>query len=182
MAKKKVDLESASVVFDFTKDGGEALAVSAEEIPGYVPLSGTALQIFLHGISQKVGDGYASAKKQADPTGWSMAQVKAALASLREGIFNPGRTGEATVKVSILARAINRVKLAAGEESTELAAQAFVDGLTKEQAAEYRSKKKIARALDAIRLEDATARLARAQAKLAAGEDDEDEDEEEDQE
>jgi len=182
MAKKKVNLETASVVFDFTKDGGEALTIRADQIPGYVPLTGTALQTFLHGISQKVGDSYASAKKQADPVNWSMAQVRAQLQSLVDGIFNPGRTGEAAVKVSILARAIHRVKTLAGEDSTELAAQAFVDTLTKEQAAEYRSKKKISRALDAIRLEDATARLARAQAKAEAGddgEDDEDEDGEE---
>lgn len=178
MAKKVINLEAGTVSFDFTKDGGEVHVISAADVPGFVPGTvGAALHALLHGISQKVGDSYANAKNAADPVAWAQDQVKTLISSIKQGIWNAGRTGEGAVRVSLLARAMHRIKLAGGEESTELEAQAFVDSLTKEQVAEFKSKKKIAREMDKIRLEDAKAKLERAEKRAAAGladEDDED--------
>jgi len=187
MAKKIIDLAAATVTFDFTKDGGEKFVIAANQVPGCESVSGTALHAMLHGLSQKIGDAYAAAKSQPNPLAWAQDQVKATIASIVAGVWNAGRTGEGTAKVSILARALHRVKLAAGDtESSEAAAQAYLDELEaqpdgKAQIAALRAKKKVAKMLDTIRLEDAQKRLERAKAKAAAGdtsEDEEDEDEE----
>jgi hypothetical protein len=138
----------------------------------------------LHGLSQKVGDSYAAALKEGgkDPVAWSVQQVNDVLKGLKEGIFNAGRSGGGAPRVSLLARALHAIKVAAGEVSTEAEAQAYVEALEaqpdgKAQIAELKSKKKVARMLDTIRLEDAAAKLARAQAKVAAGGEDDEEDE-----
>lgn len=75
MAKKTTDIEARTVAFDF--DDGEASIVIE-----YDKLS-DAMKIHagLHGISQKGGDSYASAKKTcaetgADPVEWSRAQCE----------------------------------------------------------------------------------------------------------
>jgi hypothetical protein len=177
---------AAGVAFDFTQDGGEKFLIFASQIPGYVEgLTGTALHALLHGVSQKGGDSYAAAKSQANPLEWAQSQVKEVIAAITKGIWNTGRTGEGTAKVSILARALHRVKLAAGDtESTEQAAQAYLDELEKlpdgkAQIAALRAKKKVAKMLDTIRLEDAQKRLERAKARAAAVADEEDEDEDE---
>jgi hypothetical protein len=176
--------EAVGVCFDFTKDGGEKHTILASEVPGYVDgLSGTALHGLLHGISQKGGDSYAVAKNQANPLAWAQEQVKAVIDSIKKGVWNAGRTGEGGVRVSILARALHRIKAAAGDtESSEAAAQAYLDELEKQadgkaQIAAIRAKKKVARMLDTLRLEDAQKRLERAQKAAAAGVTDEDEDE-----
>lgn len=163
MAKKVVNLEAKAVTFDFTKDGGAAIVATLAELPESI-----ITRLALHGLSQKAGDAYANAAKQSDPVKWAQEQVAAVIKGLKEGVFNAGRTGEGAAKVSILARALHAIKLAAGDsESTEAAAQAFVDTLTKEQVAEYKTKKKVAKMLDQIRLADAKARLERAEKKAA---------------
>ena len=183
MAKKVISLEAGTVSFDFSKDklangeAGPVLAISASQVPGFGTVTGVALHALLHGVSQKVGDSYANAKNQSNPVDWAVKQVQDVIASIIGGVWNAGRTGEGATRVSILARAMHRIKVAAGEPSTEAEAQALVDSLTKEQVAEYKSKKKIARMLETIRVEDATARLERAKAKAAAGESDEEDDE-----
>ncbi len=174
MAKKIVNLETATVEFDFTKDGGEKLAVALSELPAEI-----VQRLALHGLSQKGGDSYAAAKNQANPVAWAQEQVKGIIESLKKGVFNAGRTGEGTARVSILARALHNLKIAAGEASTEAEAQAFVDSLSKEQVAEYKGKKKVARELDKIRLADAKARLERAEKAAAAGLSDEEDGDEE---
>lgn len=172
MAKKVVNLEAKAVAFDFTKDGGPKVEIALADLPADI-----VTRLALHGLSQKVGDSYANAKNQADPVKWAVDQVAAVIKGLVGGVFNAGRTGEGATKVSMLARALHRIKLAAGDsESTAEAAQAFIDGdgtpenpgLTKEQIAEYKSKKKVAKMLDVIRLEDAQERLDRAQKKATA--------------
>lgn len=184
MAKKIINLEAGTVSFDFTKDGGPVLSIAANEIPGFVEgLSGAALQGLLHGISQKGGDSYAAAKNQPNPVQWAVEQVTGVLKSIRDGIWNAGRTGEGGTRVSLLARALHRLKVAAGEESSEAEAQAFVDEMEaaadgKERIAALKAKKKVARMLDTIRLEDAQKALERAQAKAAAAGTDEEDDEE----
>jgi|SRR5690606_24577349 len=177
---------AAGVAFDFTKDGGEKFLIFASQIPGYVAgLSGTALHALLHGVSQKGGDSYAAAKSQPNPLEWAQEQVKETIAAILKGVWNTGRTGEGTPKVSILARALHRIKLAAGDtESTEQTVQAYLDELEKQpdgkaQITALRSRKKVAKMLDIIRLEDAQKRLERAKAKAAAAGGDEDEDEDE---
>lgn len=177
MAKKVINVEAATVTFDFTKDGGEAFVLKAGDIPGFGVLEGTALHALLHGVSQKVGDSYANAKNQPNPLEWAQAQVKAVIAAIVGGNWNVGRTGEGAIRVSLLARAIHAVKTAAGEEASLESCQEFVDSLTKEQVAEYKGKKKIARAMDTLRAADAEAKLARAKAKLAAGDDSDDDEE-----
>lgn len=172
MAKKIVNLEARAVSFDFTKDGGAVVNVGLADLPADI-----VTRLALHGLSQKCGDSYANAKNQADPVAWAVEQVQGVIKGLIAGVFNAGRTSDGTVKVSMLARALHRIKLAAGDaESTAEAAQAFIDGdgtaenpgLTKEQISEYKSKKKVAKMLDTIRLEDAQVRLKRATAKAAA--------------
>lgn len=192
MAKKVIDVEKGTVSFDFSKDGGEVFVLEAAKVPGFGNVTGTALHAMLHGFSQKIGDSYANAKNQPNPVEWAQQQVRDLIASIMGGVWNAGRTGDGAARVSILARALFRIQLATWEpgtkdadgneipEPTEAAAQAFVDSLTKEQVAEYKGKKKVARMLDTIRLEDAQARLERAKAKAAAGEaDDEEEGDEE---
>ncbi len=173
MAKKIVNLETKAVTFDFTKDGGDAVVVGLGDLSEDI-----ITRLALHGLSQKVGDSYANAKNQADPLKWAQEQVQSVIKGLKEGVFNIGRTGEGTTRVSMLARAIHRIKVAAGEESTEVQAQEAIDAMTKEQVAELKSKKRIKKELDKIRLEDAAKALERAQAKAAAGGDEDEDDEE----
>lgn len=181
MAKKVVNVEAGTVTFDFTKDGGESIVASIASLPAAI-----VQRLALHGLSQKVGDSYANAAKQSNPLEWAMGEAKAVIESLTKGVFNAGRTGDGAARVSILARALHAIKVAAGDsESTEAAAQAYLDELEKledgkAQIAALKSKKKVARMLDQIRLADAKAKLERAAARAAAGEaaDDEDDDEE----
>ncbi len=199
MAKKVINLEAATVAFDFSKDklangeAGPVIVLAAKDVPGFGTVTGTALHALLHGLSQKIGDSYANAKNQPNPVDWAVKQVSDLIESIRKAVWNAGRSGEGVSRVSILARALHRIKVAAGEPSTEAEAQAFVDSLSldaegketkesiaagKAKIAEYKSKKKVAKVIAQLQLEDAQAKLARAQAKAAAGETDEEEDDE----
>lgn len=186
MAKKIVNLEHGTVTFDFTKDGGETFVIDAAQVPGYGTVSGVALQALLHGLSQKIGDAYASAKGQANPLAWAQEQVRETIASIIGGTWNAGRSGDGAARVSILARALHAIKVAAGQESTEAEAQAYLDGLEKAedgkaQIAALKEKKAVKAALARIRLADAQKRLERA-AKAAEGISDEEDEEGSDEE
>lgn len=174
---------AAGVAFDFTKDGGEKFLIFASQIPGYVAgLGGTALHALLHGVSQKGGDSYAAAKSQPNPLAWAQEQVKETIAAILGGTWNTGRSGDGAARVSILARALHAIKIAAGQESTVQEVQAYLDELEKQedgkaQIAALKEKKAVKAALARIRLEDAKKRLERA-AKAAEGISDEEDEEE----
>ena len=94
MAKKIVNVENQTVVFQFDNAGEVTfdLAKCSDEMK---------LQLMLHGASQKIGDSYASAKSATadldiDPAEWSREQAAAQVQNLYDGDWTVRGTGTGT--------------------------------------------------------------------------------------
>jgi hypothetical protein len=156
--------EPAGVQFVFSDESKQALMLANLQ-PGIV------VRLALHGAGQKIGDSYASAAKADDPVAYAKEAAKDVIAQLVTGEWRAA-SAPGAAKVTLLARALARLTGETPEKTQEI-----VDSLTKEQTAEYKSKKKVVKAMEAIRAEDAAALAARLAKKAAASTEDEDEEE-----
>lgn len=125
-------------------------------------------RLMVHGASQKIGDSYAGAAKEASPVAFAKESVDATIKQLIAGDWRVAAVGGP--RVTDLATAYS---LAAGE--TLEAAIELVGGLTEEQAKEMRAKPRIKAQLALIaakraqeRAEKAVKDAAEADAKEAA--------------
>lgn len=116
MPKKKPDVESGTVAFDFDDDA-EALVFDLSKVSDDI-----LRNLAIHGASQKIGDSYAGAKSATDGTGidpneWSRSQAESVISQLYEGKWIVRVPGEGAV--TDLAVALSEVTGATMEEATD---------------------------------------------------------------
>lgn len=155
LVDKVPDLESRRVVFKFEDGTEEAFDLSKVD-------TATALRLSLHGASQKIGDSYAGAgdaEVTDDPLGYAKSQVRETIARLYAGDWRTAVTGTG----GILAEAMSRVS---GKSREECAAS--LADMSDVEKKELRAKKKIAAALQRIKMERDAIKLTRLEAAAAA--------------
>ncbi len=145
--------EPAGVVFQYPD--GKSISVLLSELS-----QDMITRLAVHGISQKLGDAYASASKQENPLGWAKEQVQEGLKQLKEGDWRVTTAGGP--RATLLARALAR---ATGNELD--AAIEVVDGLDDDQRKALHKDPAIKQAKAAIKLEDAQKAAERAKGATA---------------
>lgn len=157
-AKKVVDLEAGNIRFDFAN--GESIVVNPAEYDSAIQKQG-----LLHGISQKIGDSYASAETAEE----AYAAAKAVVAGLIEGKWTTRTVGESSGgSVTMLVEALYRVTKSDGR-SMEACAE-LIGEMDDAQVEGLKKLPPIAAALDSIRAERALAKAEKsAKAAEAAG-------------
>lgn len=154
VAEKDYDEESKTFSIVFA-DGAKA-EVALEALPAHI-----VTLLALHGLSQKLGDSYASVKGDVAA---AKTKFEAVLTQLQAGEWKKAREGgEGGSKVTELAEAIAQFKNAAIEKANAVVAKA-----TKEQLAAWRGNAKIKAIIAEIRARKAAERAAKAE-KDAAG-------------
>ena len=157
MAKKTYDLEARTVSFDFD-DGNPLVVVEYDKLSDDMKV-----HCGLHGISQKGGDSYASAKKVceetgADPIEWSRAQC--------EGVRDQLMDDDWTVRTPGLG--VSTDLSVAFEEVT---GETLSPDLDADQKKALRAHPDIAAVLATIKAKRATAKAEAAAKKVGTGED-----------
>ena len=124
---------------------GEEHTILLSELPESV-----VTRLAVHGISQKVGDSYASAASVEDmtPLAYAKKQIAETIQQLRGGEWRVTVAGGP--KATLLARALARVTGRTLEESISA-----VENLNDEQKKAYRKDPRIVAASAEIKLEDA---------------------------
>lgn len=147
VATKDTDAETGTLDVAFST--GETLQVALADLPENI-----RLELALHGLSQKVGDSYASVKGDAVA---AYAAAKKVIEQLLAGEWRTARAaGEGKSRVSELAEAIARLK------NVEVSvAAAAVAKAPEETLKLWRSNAKIKAIIAEIRAEKAAARLAK---------------------
>lgn len=156
VADKDYDVETKTFSIVFA-DGSES-EVALESLPAEI-----VSMLALHGLSQKLGDSYASVKGDVAE---AKKRYEAVLTQLQNGEWKKAREGggEGSAKVTELAQAIARFRNAPLEK-----ANAAVAGASPEQKKAWQGNPNIKALIATIRAEKAAERAAKAQAK--AGED-----------
>ncbi|UCE47402.1 MAG: hypothetical protein JSW47_17605 [Phycisphaerales bacterium] len=129
MPKKAADFEAQTIHFEFGEAGETTVAIA--ELPEAI-----IANLAVHGLSQKLGDSYASARKATegtdiDPDEWCKGQVESVFGQLKEGNWTtrtPGAGGQATDLATALAEvggievsdAIEKLSDASKEEKAAL--------------------------------------------------------------
>lgn len=103
IARKVVDLEQGTVKFVFAD--GTSRTVQVDDLPASI-----TRQAALHGLSQKLGDCYASAKEAAiearmEPVDWAKQEFDSVLEGIMAGEWNRKRQGGSGLTVQALAEA-----------------------------------------------------------------------------
>lgn len=149
VATKEVDAEARTLEIAFAN--GKQLQVSLDDLP-----EGIVTELALHGLSQKVGDSYASVKGDSDA---AFANAEKVLAQLLAGEWRTARAaGEGKSRVSELAEAIARLK------NVDVArAAAAVAAADEETLKLWRGNAKIKAMVATIRAEKAAARATKAE-------------------
>ena len=110
--KRATDAAGVRITFDGYTEG--TVAVMLSDLPQEIV---TALAV--HGLSQKLGDSYAGAKKAAengsDPAVWAAEQAATVAENLAAGIFVAVREGDGEGRVSLLIQALEAVANANGQ-------------------------------------------------------------------
>lgn len=153
VATKDYDVESGSL--DIAFSSGAQLSVTLDDLP-----EGIVRQLALHGLSQKLGDSYASVKGDVTK---AFENASAVLSELKAGNFTKARAageGEGKARVGELAEAIARFK---GVEVA--AAAAAVAKASEEQVKAWRGNAKLKAIIATIRAEKAAAKAAKEEAK-----------------
>lgn len=146
IATKTLDFETLGVEFAF-KDA-EPILVKLEDFPEDVQK-----HFALHGISQKLGDSYSSAKGDVAVAQTAFA---ATLEQLRNGEWRAARgEGESRPRSTELAAAIARIK---GQPLEEVVAN--LASATDEQKKALRANERVKATIAVIRAEKAQAKLA----------------------
>ena len=147
-ASKKVNLDAGHVTFSFANGKTETVGINE---PG---IDGLLAQLALHGLSQKLGDSYASAQTVED----AYAEFMATAGVLRRGEWSERREGAAP-SVSMIDEAIERFIKAKYPEDKWAAAR--------EKAAQPAVRDKLKASKEVIALVE-TIRQERAAKKAAA--------------
>lgn len=153
VARKDYDTETGT--FSITFADGASSEVAIASLPQNI-----VQMLALHGLSQKLGDSYASVKGDVNA---AKAKFEAVLKQLMAGEWKQAREGgEGGTKVTELAEAIARFKSAPIEKANAVVAQA-----TDDQIKVWKGNAKIKAIIAQIRAEKAAARAAEADAKAA---------------
>jgi hypothetical protein len=153
IASKVLDFEAKAVEFTFAGQGPVLIALAdfSEDVQ---------LHFALHGISQKLGDSYSSAK---GVVGDAMRFFEQTLAQLKAGDWRAARgEGESKPRTTELAAALARIK---NQDIDTVAKQ--LAALTEEQRKAFRSNDRVKAVIAVIRAEKAQAKLD----KMEEGED-----------
>ena len=148
--KKIVNDEAQTVTFDFG-DGAEPIVVRLSEMPAEI-----VTRLALHGISQKVGDSYASAAKAVDegeadsPEAYARQRVTDVTGLLKSGDWAAAREGAGVTRVNLLVEAYARVKDCDIEQALRV-----IDSLDEDQTKAARKHPAIAAAMKVIKAERA---------------------------
>lgn len=148
VAKKDYDTETAS--FNIVFANGNKREVIITDLPQEIQLN-----LALHGLSQKLGDSYASVKGDV---GLAEQKFDAVLKQLMNGEWAAKREGEGASKVTELAEAIARIKNVPIEKANAAVAQA-----TDEQIKGWKANASVKAVIAQIRAEKAQARAAKEQ-------------------
>lgn len=148
VASKVLDFETQAVEFAFEGDA-DPIVVKLADFS-----SDVQLHFALHGISQKLGDAYSSAKGVvADAKG----MFENALKQLTAGDWRAARgEGDAKPRTTELAEAVARIK---GQELSVV--QTALAAATDEQKKTLRSNERVKATIAVIRAEKAQAKLAK---------------------
>lgn len=147
VATKDTDAESGTL--DVTFATGAQLSVSLDDLS-----EGIVRELALHGLSQKVGDSYASVKGDAAAAFEAAGRV---IEQLKSGEWKTARaSGEGKSRVSELAEAIARIKSVDVAKAAAAIAQASEETLKL-----WRGNAKVKAAIAEIRAEKAAARAAK---------------------
>jgi hypothetical protein len=147
IATKALDFDTSSVEFNFSDGTVESVALAdfPEDIQAHFAL---------HGISQKLGDSYASSKGDVAV---AKASFASAVALLKGGEWRAGRAeGDAKPRTTELAEAIARIK---GKTVAEIVT--FLSTASEEQRKTLRSNDRVKAVIAVLRAEKAQARLAK---------------------
>ena len=151
VAEKDYDAETGT--FSIVFSDGASAEVSLDSLPANI-----VRQLALHGLSQKLGDSYASVKGDVP---LAKQKFEAVLSQLQSGEWAKAReAGEGGSKVGELAQAIARFKNAPIEKANAVVAKA-----SKEQIAAWRANAKIKAIIAQIRAENAAKRAEEAEKK-----------------
>lgn len=158
VARKDYDEDSAT--FSITFADGSATEVALDSLPGNI-----VRLLALHGLSQKLGDSYASVKGDVAA---AKEKFEATLTQLQSGEWKRAREGggEGSSKVTELAEALARFKNAPIEK-----ANAVVANATDDQIKAWRGHPKIKAFIAQIRAEKAAARAEKAEGKADEADD-----------
>lgn len=149
VAKKDYDSETAT--FSIVFADGTSHEVALSDLPQEIQLN-----LALHGLSQKLGDSYASVKGDVNA---AKEKFAATLKQLLAGEWAAKREGEGSSKVTELAEAIARIK------GVEVAvANAAVGKATDEQIKGWKANAKVKAVIAEIRAEKAAKRAAKDEA------------------
>jgi hypothetical protein len=153
--KKAYDVAAGVLTFTAADGSVQTLEVSklSEEI---------RLQAMFHGLSQKIGDSYAGAGSESDPESFAKECVRDTIEQLYNGAWRAAGGGGGS-RVSILVQAFAAVS----GQSLEDAA-AYIENLSDEEKKDLQKKAKVRVAIQKIKLERETAKLAKAEADAAA--------------
>ncbi len=142
VAEKDVNEETGTVSIAFTN--GTSLSAALSELS-----EGIVQRLALHGLSQKLGDSYASVKGDV---GAAVAKAQDVLDRLMAGEWAGAGSGGG-MQLGELSEAIARIKNVPLERAT-----AAVAGAPKEKITAWRANAKIKQVIAEIRLEKAKAR------------------------
>jgi hypothetical protein len=152
VARKDFDAETGTLEVSFAD--GETRNVKLTDLP-----QGILTQLAGHGLSQKLGDSYASVKGDV---GAAKTKFDATLAELLAGNWSKAR-GEGEARVTELADAIARFK-----GCTPQAAMVAIGKATDDQVKSWKNAPKIKALIATIKAEKAQARAEKATAESAA--------------
>jgi hypothetical protein len=172
MPKKAIALDeqgtpTGTITFAFEDNTSQVFDISKVK-------DAVKLRAMFHGFSQKIGDSYAGAGKDANPLKFAKEAVKETIAQLYAGDWRA--TSEGGPRVTDLALALSMLSGKTIEESV-----AFVDTLDDDQKKVWRSKAKVKAKLAEIAAKKAAERAAKLAAKVAGAETPEGEDGEEEE-
>lgn len=143
VAKKDYDTENAS--FSIVFSNGQKREVTITDLPSEIQLN-----LALHGLSQKLGDSYASVKGNVE---LAIEKFDAVLKQLAAGEWAAKREGEGSSKVTELAEAIARIKNVPIEKANAAVAKA-----TDEQIKGWKANSSVKAMIAQIRAEKAQKR------------------------
>jgi hypothetical protein len=152
--EKTADVEKGSITFKFA-DGGDPFVFDLTKVP-----ESLLRNLALHGASQKLGDGYAGMKAEADPIAFARTVVRDIAERLYAGDWRAAGTGGA--RTSILLEAFATATGKTVEEVAEMWANLDDDDKKAIQA-----KPKFQLALAKIKVARETAKIAAAEKALA---------------
>lgn len=150
--KAKKAVEGSILTINFAND--EIVAVDFNTLPQEIKL-----QLALHGLSQKVGDSYASAESVDD----AVKAAKRVVEDLTAGNWSVRKAGEGAPRTTLLAEALARIANRTLEEAVEV-----IEELSEDQQKQLRKDPGVKQAMAQIKLERATAAAKGSESTIAS--------------